>query len=107
MSPCGTSAAPTQATKPDPVEAKPKPATFGTIVVAAVPWAKVFVDNKPAQCSGKSTSNTPCELSLTTGWNSVVLRTEDQSEKKLRLKINKGKNTTECWNFKSDSKCNR
>ena len=93
--------------KPKAEEPAPTPTTFGSIVVSSIPWAEVYVKGTKAKCSGKPNNNTPCTLSLGTGWNSVVLRTKDQNEKKLRVKIAEGKNTSQCWNFNSDSKCNR
>ena len=98
----------TTETKTTPtVEKEAVPTTFGSIVVSSIPWAEVYVKNQPAKCIGKNINTTPCKLSLATGWNSVVLRTTDQNEKKLKVKIAKGNNTTQCWSFLSDSKCNR
>ena len=103
---------------PKPAPAKPKeemppeikeaaPTTFGSIVINSIPYSEVYVKGKPAKCEGKSNNRTLCKLSLPTGWNTVVLRTKDDTEKSLKVKVAEGNNKTKCWHFGKDDDCKR
>ena len=82
------------------------PTTFGSLVVTARPWAKVFVGDKKATCAGKSGNTTACKMTLPTGRNRITLiNTVDMTKKVLTLNITEGKNSNSCWNFESQSPC--
>ena len=96
-----------KADKPTEKMIEAAPTTFGSIVVNSIPYSEVYVKGKPAKCEGKSNNRTLCKLTLPTGWNTVVLRTKDETEKSLKVKVAEGNNKTKCWHFGKDDDCKR
>ena len=87
--------------------AEKPPQVFGTIIINAVPYSKVYIKGEPATCAERTDNGTKCTLTLPVGGNDIELRNTLHPSKVWRMNIKEGNNGVQCWNFALNSTCPR